>query len=58
MNGVIYEEVDKEREAKDEVEDLNLEVDALIQARSLTIDQLEMMTRVIFGKDPYNYNNS
>jgi len=52
MNGVIYEEVDKEKEAKDEVEDLNIEVDALIQARSLTIDQLEMMTRVIFGKDP------
>lgn len=52
MNGLVFEEVDKEREAKEEVEDLNLEVDALIQARGLSIEQLEMMTRVLFGKDP------
>lgn len=52
MNGNVFEEVDKEKEAKDEVEELNLEVDALIQARSLSIEQLEMMTRVLFGKDP------
>jgi hypothetical protein len=52
MNGIVFEEVDKEKEAKDEVEDLNMEVDALIQARNLTIEQLEMMTRVLFGKDP------
>lgn len=52
MNGIVFEEVDNEKEAKDEVEDLNLEVDALVKARELTIDQLEMMTRVLFGKDP------
>jgi hypothetical protein len=52
MNGIVFEEVDKEKEAKDEMEGLNIEVDALIKARELTIEQLEMMTRVLFGKDP------
>lgn len=52
MNGIVFEEVDKEKEAKDEVDELNIEVDALIQARSLSLEQLEMMTRVLFGKDP------
>lgn len=52
LNGKIFEEVDKEKEASEEVNDLNMEVDALIEARQLTLEQLEMMTRVIFGKDP------
>lgn len=52
MNGKIFEEVDKEKDAIHQVEDLNMEVDALIQARSLSLEQLEMMTRVLFGKDP------
>ena len=52
MNGKVFEEVDNEKEAKADIEELNLEVDALIQARNLTIEQLEMMTRVLFGKDP------
>jgi hypothetical protein len=52
MNGRVFQEVDKEKEASEEVKDLNMEVDALIEARQLTLDQLEMMTRVVFGKDP------
>jgi hypothetical protein len=52
MNGRVFHEVDKEKDAIEEVKDLNIEVDALIEARQLTLDQLEMMTRVIFGKDP------
>lgn len=52
MNNIVFEEVDNEKEAKVDIEEFNLEVDALIQARNLTIEQLEMMTRVIFGKDP------
>jgi hypothetical protein len=51
-NGVIFSEVDKEKDATTEVEILNFEVDALIEARKLTIDQMEMLTRVLFGKDP------
>lgn len=52
LNGIVFTEVDKEKEAAEEVEDLNLEVEALVEARQLTIDQIETLTRVMFGKDP------
>lgn len=52
LNGKIFIEVDKEKDAAAEVEDLNIEVDALVEARQLTIEQMEMLTRVMFGKDP------
>jgi hypothetical protein len=52
FNGILFTEVDKEREASEEVADLNLEVDALVEARQLTVDQIETMSRVLFGKDP------
>jgi hypothetical protein len=52
LNGITFTEVDKEKEASEEVEDLNIEVDALIEARQLSINQVEMLTRVLFGKDP------
>jgi hypothetical protein len=52
LRGTIFTEVDKEREASEEVEDLNIEVDALIEARRLTLEQIETLTRVMFGKDP------
>jgi hypothetical protein len=52
LNGIVFTEVDKEKEAADEVNDLNLEVEALIEARQLTIEQIEILTRVMFGKDP------
>ena len=41
-----------ERDAEKEVENIVLESDALVSARGLSIEQLEMLTRVIFGKDP------
>jgi len=49
---VIFAEVDKEKDAAAEVDDLNLEIEAMIEAKQLTIDQIETLTRVIFGKDP------
>jgi hypothetical protein len=49
---VVFAEVDKEKDASQEMEYLNYEVDALIEARQLTIEQLETVTRVMFGKDP------
>jgi hypothetical protein len=52
LNGNIFIEVDREKDASVEVEDLNIEVDALIEARQLTLDQIETLTRVLFGKDP------
>jgi hypothetical protein len=52
QNGFVFVEVDKEKDASAEVYDLNIEVDALLEARQLSIEQIEMLTRVIFGKDP------
>jgi hypothetical protein len=52
LRNVIFEEVDKEKDAAEEMEYLNYEADALIEARQLSIEQLETLTRVMFGKDP------
>jgi hypothetical protein len=49
---IVFAEVDKEKDASKEMEYLNYEVDALVEARQLTIEQLETVTRVMFGKDP------
>jgi len=52
LRNITFEQVDKEKDAAAQVEDLNYEVDALIEARQLTIEQIETVTRVMFGKDP------
>lgn len=52
MNGQVFEEVDNEKEAFEEISMLTIEADALAEARSLTVDQMEMLMRVMFGKDP------
>lgn len=52
LRNVVFEEVDKEKDAAQEMEYLNYEVDALVEARQLNIEQLETLTRVMFGKDP------
>ena len=51
LNGLKYTEVNEEKDAQQEVDLLNLEVDALIEAKSLSLDQLESISRVILGKD-------
>jgi hypothetical protein len=51
MNGLAFEEVNNERDAQEEVEYLTAEVDALIRARELSIEQLETVYRVLFNKD-------
>jgi len=58
LNGTIFTEVDKEKDAAAEVEDLNIEVEALVEARQLSIEQIEMLTRVMFGKDPSTISTS
>ena len=50
-NGRVYVEVNKAQEAADVVEILNTEVDALIEARQLTLDQVENVSRVLFQGD-------
>lgn len=57
-NGILFAELDKEKEAAEEVNDLNEEVDALIEARSLDINQIEMISRVLFGIDPSNVSTA
>jgi hypothetical protein len=52
LNGNIFVEVDKEKDAAAEVQDLDLEIEALVEARQLSIEQIETLTRVMFGKDP------
>lgn len=52
LNGIVFIEVDKEKDAAKELDDINVEVDALIKAKELSIEQIETLTRVIFGKDP------
>ena len=49
--GRVFTEVNKAKEAAELVEDLNLEVDALIEARQLTVEQVENVARVLFQKD-------
>ncbi len=51
LNGKKFVEVNEEKDAQGIVEQLNLEVDALIEAKSLTIDQLESVSRVLLGRD-------
>ena len=52
FNGKKFVEVNNEKDAEAEVESLNLEVEALIEAKQLTIEQSETLYRVLFGKDP------
>lgn len=49
LNGKRFVEVNNEKDAQQQVDVLNYEVDALIEARKLTIDQLESLGRVIIG---------
>jgi len=49
--GRIYVEVNKAKEAAQIVEELNMEVDALIEARQLEVDQVENVSRVLFQRD-------
>lgn len=58
LNGLTFEEVDYEKDAAKEVENLSSEVDALIEARQLSVEQLETVCRVLFGKDPSRYTSA
>lgn len=49
LNGKLFEEVDREQDAAKELEAMELEVDALSEARKMQVDQLEVMARVLFG---------
>jgi hypothetical protein len=58
FNGKKFIEVNNEKDAEAQVESLNLEVEALIEAKQLTIEQSETLYRVLFGKDPSMLSSS
>jgi len=51
LNGKKFIEVKEEKDAAEEVNQFNIEVDALIEARKLTISQVENIGRVLLGID-------
>lgn len=51
LNGKKFVEMDKAKDAAQEVEDLMVEADALSEAKKLSIEQLENVCRVLFGTD-------
>jgi|TARA_B100000795_G_C22805211_1_gene444373 hypothetical protein len=51
LNGKRFVEVDEAKDAAAIVNILNLEVDALIEARNLSVDMVENVSRVLFGTD-------
>lgn len=51
QNGILFEEVNDEKDAEKTLEKLTIEVDAMSRARELTIEQLETIGRVLFNKD-------
>lgn len=50
-NGKKFVEVDAVKEAQVEVDEMNQEIDALIEAKNLSIEQLETLGAVLFSKD-------
>lgn len=51
LNGKKFVEMDKAKDAAAEVEDLMIEADALVEAKKLSLEQLENVCRVLFGTD-------
>jgi len=51
LNGKKFVEIDKAKDAEEQVEDLMVEADALAEARNLPIDLLENICRVLFNTD-------
>jgi len=49
LNGKLFVEVDKAKDAGEEVSSLMIEADALVEAKSLKLEQLENVCRVLFG---------
>lgn len=48
-NGVVFEEFDSEKDAAEDLQDLNIELDALMLAREMGIDKCEAVVRSLIG---------
>jgi hypothetical protein len=51
MNGKKFEVVDNKKEAQEELDQMNVQVDALIEAKSMSLEQLEVVARILLNKD-------
>jgi hypothetical protein len=51
MNGIKFEVVDNKKEAQEELNDIFLQVDALSEAKNMSLEQLEVIARVLFNID-------
>jgi hypothetical protein len=58
LNGKKFVEVDHKKDAAAEVEVLTAEVDALVEAKSLSIEQMENIARVVFNTDVSKLSSS
>jgi len=58
MNGIKYEEVNDERDAGEQLEQMNLEVDALVECKNMSVEALEHVARVLMGIDPSRVTTS
>lgn len=52
LNGISFEELNFEKDATADLERINYEVDALIRAKELTVDQMETVYRILFNMSP------
>ena len=50
-NGRLFEEINDEQDAQDDVEVLNLELDAMVSARELDISTMERVARIALGRN-------
>jgi hypothetical protein len=51
-NGRLFVEVNTERDAEAELEQINLQADAILKAREASIDEMEQIARVLLGINP------
>lgn len=58
LNGVKFVEINNEKDAEAELDMLSIEADALVSAKTLSIDQMEIISRGLFGKDPSTISTS
>lgn len=58
LNGKKFVEIDNEKDAQKELDMISIEADALVEAKSLSIKQMEIICRGLFGKDPMGMTTS
>ncbi len=51
MNGLKFEVINNKKEAQDELDEINLQVDALIEAKQMSIEQMEVVGRILLSRD-------